>query len=248
MGTGLIYTIILVIIFAGFLYLRLNRAKIKGAIGEKRVSIILSRLPNDEYIVVNDIMLKVNNRTTQIDHVVVSTHGIFVIETKSYKGWIFGHSDKRYWTQNIWGNKYTLYNPIMQNRTHIKFLINKFDILRDKQHFVYPMVVFVGASRIRLSGDCDCVMCPGDIIPHIKSYQNKVMSFGDCNYIATILNAYNVEDKNERQMHYQNVRQIANMSNYRCPKCGGTLVHRTGKYGPFYGCANYPQCKYTERL
>lgn len=248
MEIGLIYIFILAIILAGLFYLRFNHAKIKGAMGEKRVSKILSRLPKDEYIVVNDIMLKVNDRTTQIDHIVVSTHGIFVIETKSYKGWIFGHSDKRNWTQNIWGNKYTLYNPIMQNQTHIKFLINKFDILQDKLQFVYPMVVFVGASKIQLSGDCDCVMCPGDIIPYIRSCQNEVMSFDDCGYIATILNAYNVEDENERQMHNVNVRQIANMSNYRCPKCGGTLVHRTGKYGPFYGCTNYPRCKYTEQL
>ena len=30
-----------------------------------------------------------------------------------------------------------------------------------------------------------------------------------------------------------------------CPKCGGKLVGRTGKFGIFYGCANYPKCKYT---
>ena len=30
-----------------------------------------------------------------------------------------------------------------------------------------------------------------------------------------------------------------------CPKCGGTLVLRNGKYGKFYGCSNYPKCRYT---
>lgn len=31
-----------------------------------------------------------------------------------------------------------------------------------------------------------------------------------------------------------------------CPKCGGTLVERNGKYGTFIGCSNYPKCKYTK--
>ena len=30
-----------------------------------------------------------------------------------------------------------------------------------------------------------------------------------------------------------------------CPRCGGTLVLRKGKYGTFYGCSNYPKCRYT---
>lgn len=32
-----------------------------------------------------------------------------------------------------------------------------------------------------------------------------------------------------------------------CPRCGGQLVLRTGKYGSFYGCTNYPKCKFTQR-
>lgn len=31
-----------------------------------------------------------------------------------------------------------------------------------------------------------------------------------------------------------------------CPKCGGILKQRTGKYGPFIGCSNYPKCTYTK--
>lgn len=32
----------------------------------------------------------------------------------------------------------------------------------------------------------------------------------------------------------------------RCPKCGDVLAKRVGKYGRFWGCSGYPQCKYTE--
>lgn len=29
-----------------------------------------------------------------------------------------------------------------------------------------------------------------------------------------------------------------------CPRCGGNLVERQSKYGPFIGCSNYPKCHY----
>ncbi len=31
-----------------------------------------------------------------------------------------------------------------------------------------------------------------------------------------------------------------------CPKCGGDLVLRTGRFGRFISCSNFPECKYTE--
>lgn len=33
-----------------------------------------------------------------------------------------------------------------------------------------------------------------------------------------------------------------------CPECGGQLCSRTGKYGEFKGCMNYPDCQYTEEV
>jgi len=33
-----------------------------------------------------------------------------------------------------------------------------------------------------------------------------------------------------------------------CPKCGGKLEERVGKYGKFLGCSNYPKCQYTENI
>ena len=36
-------------------------------------------------------------------------------------------------------------------------------------------------------------------------------------------------------------------SNDICPRCGGTLVKRSGKYGAFMGCSNYPKCRYIKK-
>ena len=34
---------------------------------------------------------------------------------------------------------------------------------------------------------------------------------------------------------------------YKCPECGGRLVPRSGPYGKFMGCSNYPNCKYIKK-
>lgn len=112
---------IILFVFLGVVSLvfRIFQPKIKGYLGEKSVATILSFLPSDKYKIVNDILIKSNGRTIQIDHLVISIYGIFVIETKNYKGWITGSDNSEYWVKNMFGNKYKFYNPIKQNKAHI---------------------------------------------------------------------------------------------------------------------------------
>ena len=77
----------------------------KGKRGEKQVAVLLSLLPQKDYKVINDLLIQSGGHSAQIDHVVVSAYGIFVIETKYYKGWIYGGENSEYWTQNIYGHK-----------------------------------------------------------------------------------------------------------------------------------------------
>ena len=96
-----------VCIAVGFIWGKLE-TKVKGRIGEKKVAKILKSLPETEYRVLSNVMLETSHGTTQIDHVVVSVYGIFVIETKNYKGWIVGSEYSETWTQNLYGEKYRL--------------------------------------------------------------------------------------------------------------------------------------------
>lgn len=41
---------------------------------------------------------------------------------------------------------------------------------------------------------------------------------------------------------------IASSAIASCPKCGGKLVERCGKFGNFMGCENYPKCKFTKNI
>jgi len=112
-------SVIFVVLIVLIILYRHNEPKIKGAIGEKRVIRQLSKLPPEEYKVLNNIMIKTDKGSTQIDHVVISIFGIFVIETKNYNGWIHGSENSEYWTQSIYKNKSSFRNPIRQNRAHI---------------------------------------------------------------------------------------------------------------------------------
>ena len=98
----------------------LNSPKRKGKRGEKAVKKSLDNLPEDQYQILNNILLDSDNGTSQIDHIVISVYGIFVIETKNYTGVIYGSEHSSKWTQYINGNKYSFQNPIHQNYGHIK--------------------------------------------------------------------------------------------------------------------------------
>src|SRR5208283_6000551 len=79
---------------------------VKGWFGEKITSAgMWTLLDTNKYRRIDDLIVPAWNGTTQIDHVLVSVQGVFVIETKNMKGWIFGSSENDRWTQSIYGKK-----------------------------------------------------------------------------------------------------------------------------------------------
>ncbi len=118
------YTVILLFLFAlCILSLRKGTQYLKqqGLWAEKKVDSLLQLLPNNEYIILNDLMLPTRYGSTQIDHVVLSTSGVYVIETKDYSGKITGNEKSKQWEQNIQGYRYKTGNALRQNRAHIEW-------------------------------------------------------------------------------------------------------------------------------
>lgn len=61
------------------------------------------------------------------------------------------------------------------------------------------------------------------------------------------VNDNNIIDKNIKKEHIKNIKKnIIDKDPNKCPKCGGQLIERNGKYGKFIGCSNYPRCKFTK--
>jgi restriction system protein len=80
----------------------LKSAWFKGLWGEFLVNFLLKKfLPKNQYTLIKNVTLPTEDGTTQIDHIVVSAFGVFVIETKNMKGWIFGNAKQKQWTQKI---------------------------------------------------------------------------------------------------------------------------------------------------
>ena len=73
-----------------------------------------------DYHLMNHVTLQLKDGTTQVDHILVSRFGVFVIETKDYKGWIFADAKQANWTQVLFKLKFKLQNPIFQNSRHVR--------------------------------------------------------------------------------------------------------------------------------
>ena len=69
----------------------------------------------------NHVTVQMSDGTTQIDHILVSRFGVFVIETKDYKGWLFANADDYYWTQVLFRRKYRFQNlPFQEHDIHVR--------------------------------------------------------------------------------------------------------------------------------
>lgn len=103
-------------------------------------------LDKEIYIPFHNITLYNGEITTQIDHIYLSIYGIFVLETKHYRGWIYGGQYDKTWTQTFSNKKFKFINPIHQNYGHIKFLENFLTVDFEKFHFV---IVFSGDTQFK---------------------------------------------------------------------------------------------------
>ena len=238
-----IFWIIIIWGFLGAIFYK----KIRGFMGEFGVKTELKKLPKDKYIVLNDFMIKSNKGTHQIDHIVISKFGIFVIEMKNYYGVITGNEYKDKWTQHLGRNKYYFNNPILQTYGHIKALEEVLQL--DKKNFI-SIVCF--SNQAILNINAKNITQLENINTFIKSYTKEVVT-NNLRDIEHKLKLNNILDKEIRKNHIQNIKNTVKQNNEKeknmiCPKCGGNLVERNGKYGEFIGCQNYPKCKYTKNI
>lgn len=157
--------------------------RMKGKRGERRVAKLLDRLPAD-YHTLHDVVLETNKGTTQIDHLVVSKFGLFAIETKNYRGEIYGDDQREHWTQILvtkvrykrnWFKVYTyvtknqFYNPVKQSRGHafqVKMLLHGYRSIP-----VAAIVVFVGKVSLKHVVSRSPVLHDWQLLSFIRSHQ-----------------------------------------------------------------------------
>lgn len=245
----LILGIILALIFVCYLIFKYNQNKpykSKGDIGESYVAKILGKtIPGEQYVI-NDLLFSLQEgKSCQIDHILINKNGIWVIETKNYSGQILGREKQREWVQVFDnGEENTFYNPIKQNATHIYHLSR---ILNDKYVF-QNVVVFLKCSSItNLNASNVYSIDELETIKHKETGLNLTQEEME-KYYKILLDL----KKNFAISKAEHIGNINNMQNLLkqgvCPRCGGNLVLRNGKHGQFYGCSNFPKCKFTKNI
>ena len=212
-----------------------------GNKGEFWVKYMIGETIENERYVINNLTLEHDGKSSQIDHIVINQRGVFVIETKNYSGQIYGNENQQEWTQVLsYGKvKNKLYNPLKQNATHIynvKRIIGNLPIR--------SLVVFVQDNTQNIDAP--------DVIPLKKL--NHVLDSGEsvlsCQEMRTAYDAL-LENKSDitKEEHIQNIKeQQFNLRCGYCPRCGNKLIIKTGKYGEFWGCSNYPKCKFIKNI
>ncbi len=245
---------------------KIVKPKIKGVAGEATVAMLLSKLNKDDYIVLNNVMLSTegvegaNINSSQIDHVIVSKYGLFSIETKNYTGWISGSENGAKWTQTIYKTKNTFMNPIRQNYGHVKTLEAVLDRLGMSAP-IYPIVAFPRDADLKVKVEKTDVVHWGQLVTTItKRSMDEVLSEGQMREIVDYLQESNIDTYDSRKEHVKSIKEVKTVKQVDamndqmavqegiCPKCGGNLIERNGKYGKFYGCSNYPKCRFTKEI
>jgi restriction system protein len=220
----------------------------KGKAGEAVVNLSAKLfLDKTRYHLIKNVTLATEDGTTQIDHIIVSRYGVFVVETKNMKGWIFGNAKQRQWTQKIYRHSQKFQNPLHQNYKHVKTLQSLL-ALDDEQ--VCSLVVFVGDSTFKTEMP-ENVTQGGGYIRFIKSQIEPRLSDAEVQDVVENIGSGRLTASfRTHREHTAHVKEIvARKENEpRCPKCQGELVKRIVKRGQnagkeFLGCKTFPKCR-----
>ena len=239
----------------------------RGSRGETELSLRLQEWNMRQYPgkILRNIYISINGDTTEIDLLYITVKGIFVIESKNYSGYIFGSEKNKEWTctyyagKNWYGGnkieKVHFYNPIKQNHTHITAL---------KRYLNINIPLY---SIIAFSNDCElksielhtsnAIVCyHSRVNENIKSIWNQnadVLSIEEVEMITKKLERLGNQSIEVKQLHIENIKRKAQVIDGKCPWCGGDLVLRTAKTGAykgnqFWGCSNYPNCRFIKNI
>lgn len=235
---------IVIIFFAVIIFKICQKSPtIRGWQGERTVRRVLGATRPGVQYVLNNYKLVDGEMSCQIDHILINENGVFVIETKNYSGRIYGSDEQQKWTQVLAHGKVKnkFYNPVKQNDTHV-YRLRK---VLPQGIPLFPVVVFVQNNTQFLQSRTAVPLARLLQVIHIC----RVPKLTTEQMEGALLALENARaDTLKKKEHLQNIRRMQEtIAEGRCPRCGGKLILRNGKYGYFYGCENYPSCTFKKK-
>jgi hypothetical protein len=230
----------------------LKSAWAKGYVGELLVRLVVHlALDTRTYHRFHNVTLPTRDGTTQIDHVFASPFGVFVLETKNMKGWIFGAENQSQWTQTIYKRSFKFQNPLRQNYKHVKALEATLQVPAETIHSV---VTFVGGATFKTAMPANVTRGAG-FVSHIKSFRTIVFTEPQLSTLLERLASGRLAPTlSTHREHLRNLRSRSNLeADQLCPKCGSPLILRTAKTGvnagrQFWGCSTFPKCRVIQNV
>jgi hypothetical protein len=178
----------------------INSSEFKGFEGEQIVTDLLYRhLNRRKYHFFNDLVLPENQGTTQIDHLIVSEYGIFIVETKNMKGYIYGNPYQKTWVQWLSNGKHPFQNPLHQNYKHKKCLE---ELLKLQSNVYFDIVIFIEGAKFP-KGQPDNVFYPNQFIQFVKSQTKTVLSGNEIDMILSVLKSSMLEPSFETEKRHK---------------------------------------------
>ena len=226
----------------------IKSAWFKGVLGEWQVNLLIKFFLNkNNYHLIKNVTLPTDDGTTQIDHIIVSKYGIFVVETKNMKGWIFGSPNQKQWTQQIFKHKSKFQNPLHQNYKHVKTLEA---CLNAKNNSIFSVIIFIGDSTFKTTMPENVRFARGGI-EYIKGKTDAIFNCDEVVNIIEQVESGRLERsyKTNRQ-HIKHVKEtIEGKSDIKsCSKCGADMTLKKATKGKstgneFWGCSTFPRCR-----
>ena len=182
------------------LWLRTKHAK--GVLGEFAGKLAVRQwLPESGYELFSDVMLQDKRGTTQIDHVVVSRFGIFVIEAKGISGKLYAYSETKYRTWKVYrnGRGYTFQNPYLQNYRHRCALAEVLDVSLEVLHDVifFPHEELVVATPEKLLPSF--VTGRRGLAAYVLSFKEQVFTAEEVSRLTAVLSLKRMENSRENK-------------------------------------------------
>ncbi len=164
----------------------------RGWWGEYKVNFMLRLCLSGEYHVFSNAIYRGMraDETTQVDHIIVSRYGIWVLETKSFKGKIIvDPCQEEIWVQIVGRRKYRIRNPLYQNYAHARSVARLLGVHGNKVHAYAVMAgtaTFEGCLPERVYGIWRAIR-------KIQSYRAPVFSRGHVMSICSALEAKRIK-------------------------------------------------------
>ena len=167
------FLIVLGVLLAAVLWKWMASSAKRGSRGERAVyGILRQSLPSSEYAILRGVTLSAEDGAAQIDHIVVSRFGIFVIAIRELPGWIFGSQLASHWIQSHRHFRAEFPNPLRQNQAHLRALQA---LLGFKATRFHSLVVFTGAVEFKMPMPVN-VMKTDRLMPFVEVQTTPVLT------------------------------------------------------------------------